>query len=218
MTTQPVSLGRGNQLGAWLAGALTCALLVALAYEFVDRPVALFVHAHGHGTSGFNWLTYIPEPFVPIACFGLLYVFLERAGGRPMSWFGDAVLRCSLSVLAATAIKDQLKYVFGRTWPETWIGDNPSFIADGVYGFNPFHGGAGWASFPSGHTAAIFSVASALWLLWPRLRLLWALGCALVMIGLIGADFHFVSDIIAGAYLGTACGVTAALLGRRELS
>jgi hypothetical protein len=40
---------------------------------------------------------------------------------------------------------------FGRTWPESWLGDNPSWIRDDVFGFFPFHGGRGWESFPSGH-------------------------------------------------------------------
>ena len=42
----------------------------------------------------------------------------------------------SVSVIVAEAIKSHLKVVFGRTWPETWINDNSSFIDNGVYGFN----------------------------------------------------------------------------------
>jgi membrane-associated phospholipid phosphatase len=46
-----------------------------------------------------------------------------------------------------------------------------------------------------------------LWLRVPRLRWLWTTLVSLVALGLFGADYHFVGDIIAGAYLGVACAV-----------
>ena len=64
----------------------------------------------------------------------------------------------------AETIKNGLKFVFGRTWPETWVNNNPSFIRDGVYGFNWFHGGAGYASFPSGHMSVTCALAAVLWI------------------------------------------------------
>jgi membrane-associated phospholipid phosphatase len=117
-------------------------------------------------------------------------------------------------VLIAYVLKEELKYLFGRTWPETWVNKNPSFFGDGTYGFFPLHGGPGYASFPSGHTTAVAAVAGALWSLWPRLR--W-LGIALVIAvaaGLLGADFHWLSDIIAGGILGGTTGIVAARIGR----
>jgi len=67
-------------------------------------------------------------------------------------------LTWSISVLTTWAMKNQLKVVFGRTWPETWTRNNPSLIRDGVFGFNPFTTGSGYESFPSGHTAAIWEI------------------------------------------------------------
>ena len=97
-----------------------------------------------------------------------------------------------------------LKLAFGRPWPETWVNNNPSWIGTHTYGFRPFHGGAGWASFPSGHTTAITAPCAAIWPQAGRWRpALVALPC-LVAAGLIGADFHFVGDCIAGALLGIA--------------
>ena len=32
-----------------------------------------------------------------------------------------ALMTCSISLIVAEAAKNQLKYDFGRTWPETWI-------------------------------------------------------------------------------------------------
>ena len=102
--------------------------------------------------------------------------------------------------------RNQLKYDFGRTWPETWINNNPSLISNGAYGFNFFHGGPGYSSFPSGHMTVICAVTSVLWIYYPKLRVLYALVVAAIALGLLGADYHFVSDIIAGVLLGTVTG------------
>jgi membrane-associated phospholipid phosphatase len=174
------------------------------------------VHDRFHGVAAFVWLTYIPEPLVPLAGFIVAGFMIAVALGRGPGHDGTIVVKCSVSLLVAMAVKDQLKYAFGRTWPETWTSNNPSFIANGVFGFTPFHGGAGWASFPSGHTTAICAVVSVLWVAWPRYRLLFPIPAVLVVVGLLGADFHWLSDTIAGAYLGTAAGVTTALAGTRR--
>jgi membrane-associated phospholipid phosphatase len=113
---------------------------------------------------------------------------------------------CSIGLIVAEAVKSQLKFVFGRTWPETWVRNNPSFIHDGVYGFNFFHGGTGYASFPSGHTAVTCGVISVLWILYPKFRPFYAAVVLAVAVGLIGADYHFLSDVLAGGFVGTSVG------------
>jgi membrane-associated phospholipid phosphatase len=118
----------------------------------------------------------------------------------------------AVNLVATTAVKDLLKWAFGRSWPETWGNRNPfhpSLISDGTYGFHPFHSGGVYQSFPSGHTAATFAVISMLWLSRPRWRWLYALVAAFVSLALVALDFHFVGDVIAGAMLGTATGVLA---------
>lgn len=102
-------------------------------------------------------------------------------------------------------------------WPETWVANNPSFIQDDAYGFNLFHGGQGFASFPSGHTAATCALISVLWILYPRLRPHYALAVLAVAIGLISANYHFLSDVIAGGFVGTSTGwMTIALWRARQ--
>jgi len=109
-------------------------------------------------------------------------------------------------VLVSAAIKDQLKYAFGHPWPETWVDDNPSWIKNGAYGFFPFHGRAGWSSFPSGHMTEVTAPVAVLWARLPRWRLVLVLPVLVVAVGLFGADYHFVGDMVAGVYLGAACG------------
>ena len=109
------------------------------------------------------------------------------------------------------------KEIFGRTWPESWLGDNPSWIRDGVFGFFPFHGGMGWGSFPSGHTTLITTVATILWIVWPELRWVWGVTVAIVVFGLLAGNYHFVSDIIGGLYLGAGVGISVVTLMVRPM-
>jgi hypothetical protein len=81
---------------------------------------------------------------------------------RSFSRVQSIALTCSISFISTSLINSQLKYAFGRTWPVTWIENNPSLIQNGAFGFNPFHGGLGFAAFPSGHAAAVCSVSRSL--------------------------------------------------------
>ncbi len=190
----------------WGSGLAATAAACAAAYLWLDRPIALTAHAYHVYQNSFALLTYIPEPLVPLACAAFALTGLWALAGRPLSSWGTVAVLCSISVLVTELSKSQLKYVFGRTWPETFVQNNPSFIRDGVFGFNFFKGGAAYASFPSGHTAAICALVSVLWIMAPKLRPLCILAVLVVVVGLIGADYHFLSDIIAGGFVGTSIG------------
>jgi membrane-associated phospholipid phosphatase len=195
-----------NRPTRWAIALALTTLAVAVSYQWLDRPIAYFAHAHFHNEPSFSRLTRIPEFFAPLAVLAFIVLGLRALMEKPLTRLEAVTLLCALSLVVASAIKDQLKLGFGRTWPETWVRDNPSLIRDGVYGFHPFHGGGGFASFPSGHTTAVVAVVSVLWICYPRFRMLYALFVAVVVIGLIGADFHFLSDCIAGAFLGASPG------------
>jgi membrane-associated phospholipid phosphatase len=182
--------------------------MVAISFEWLDRPIALMVHSRQlHPGSGIlDQLLRIPDPLIPIACIAFAGLGLRAMLGRSFSNRHAAAFLCSLSVLSADAVKNQFKFIFGRTWPETWAYNNPSFIRDGVYGFHFMHGGVGYDSFPSGHMAATCAVISVVWLWFPHLRWLCAVAGLAVGAGLVGADYHFLSDVIAGAFLGVSTG------------
>ena len=190
----------------WALGFLGTAILVVVSYLWLDRPIALFVHAQLQGIDLFGRLTHVPDVLLPIGLVVTAAVALRGLTGRPLSKFLTVLMLSGLSLAAAVIVKDELKLAFGRTWPETWVRNNPSFIRDAVYGFFPFHGGPGYASFPSGHTTTICTVMTVLWLCYPRYRVLYALAMAAVAIGLVGANFHFLGDVIAGAFLGISAG------------
>ncbi|HEX9137433.1 MAG TPA: phosphatase PAP2 family protein, partial [Nitrospirota bacterium] len=70
------------------------------------------------------------------------------------------------------------------------------------WGFHWFIGGGDLNAFPSGHMSVLTPLIISLWRFYPRYRTFFlalglALGGALIM-----TNSHFLSDVIAGAYLG----------------
>jgi membrane-associated phospholipid phosphatase len=180
---------------------------IALSVAFADRPIAFFMFQHMHESRApFVLLTRLVDVVEVLASLLLLWSLWTYARGRAFGANGRIALRAALAVFVAIGAKDMLKIAFGRTWPETFTCGNPSFIRDAAYGFAPFHGGHGWASFPSGHDMVIFAAAGCLWVLLPRLRTLYVLAAVLVSVGLLVADFHWLSDILAGALFGWSIG------------
>jgi membrane-associated phospholipid phosphatase len=181
-------------------------ILIAACYAFVDRPVATLVHRDGFRREVvLKWFTY-PPPIVQLWTPALLAVLGVRWSlGRLRRW-EMALLLASVSLVLADQFRETLALVFGRYWPETWIDDNPSFIGDGAYGFHPFHSGSAYESFPSGHTARTLAVVSTYWILYPRWRAVGVAGTLAVVVGLIGMNYHFVSDVLAGGLIGALVG------------
>jgi membrane-associated phospholipid phosphatase len=201
---------RGERLGTmkvlrpYLWAFLTCVVLVVLAQAFVDRPAARFSHDVIGGNYVLLNMQRIPEWLtacaVPILVIGALW----RLGRGDLPSWARALFLAALSLLLASAIKDVLKYAFGHTWPETWVNHNPSYIQNDVYGYFPFHGGPGFASFPSGHMTVSTAAMVVFWHAWPRLRAIWVLPPLITAIGLYGMDYHFIADMTAGTFLGSA--------------
>ena len=210
--------GRMNRLKLWLSCFAATIVVVIIAYAWIDRPVAFFVHDHLAQYKIFGKLPLISEALFPIATLIFLTVAAKVMLKQKVSEGHGSLFLCGLSLVVAETIKEQLKYVFGRTWPETWTNNNPSLIHDNVYGFNFFHSGQAYSSFPSGHTNAICAVMAVLWFAYPRYRALYAVPVAAVIIGLIGADFHFVSDIIAGGFIGASTGWILVIFWRTYFS
>jgi membrane-associated phospholipid phosphatase len=205
--SQPVSVDRSqNSSQRRLAVLATALILVALSIVFVDRPASSWSHAHLRGTLFFDALTHIVDPLPWGALVGLVAGGVAACGGWRPGEKGMTLIAACLAIVVSSQIKEWLKLAFGRTWPETWVANNPSWIGSGAYGFHPFHGHEGWFSFPSGHMTEICSLAAVLWHRVPALRWVWATLALLVAVGLFGSDYHFVGDILAGTFLGIACG------------
>lgn len=197
-----------NSARVWLAALVSVALAAGVSWEWLDRPIAVWLHEHqlaAHGRGLLNPLTQIPDPLIPAG--GVLFVVLGIRAllGRPFRKGYAVAIVCCFSVIVGETMKNGLKWFFGRPWPESWRG-NPSFIRDHAYAFHWFHGGNGYESFPSGHMTATAAVLSVLWLCYPRLRALYVVVTCGIGAGLVLSNFHFFSDVIAGAFLGASVG------------
>ena len=89
-----------------------------------------------------------------------------------------------------------------------------SFVQDNVYGFHFFQSGNSFESFPSGHAAAAAAVLSVVWILFPELRVICAIGAIAVDLGLVALNLHFLSDVVAGSFVGISTGLFTVALWR----
>jgi len=123
--------------------------------------------------------------------FYLRYKTKQRAWADRVRFFFAAVAASGLAVIP-------LKLIFGKARPSKLF-DND------LYGFQWFVEPNAYAmhGFPSGHTTTAFAVATALALIFPRLALLFYGTALLVGLSRIGVLYHYPSDVVAGAMLGT---------------
>ncbi|TPV97192.1 MAG: phosphatase PAP2 family protein [Myxococcales bacterium FL481] len=134
---------------------------------------------------------------------GYLYALMgcvAVAGAGPL---GVAFTR---TAVLAFLVEVPLYFVLKRTFRRR----RPYLI---VPGYPRIHEPSDEFSFPSGHTAAAFLVAYLVYVFFPSLALpmyLWAVAIGLSRVVL---RVHFVSDIFAGALLGTGLAMGAVWLG-----
>jgi membrane-associated phospholipid phosphatase len=199
----------------WLVSLFLTAAVVWLSIRWLDRPIALWVR----DTFGAKHVPVAAtdSPVLSIsllpACVFAFCGFVSLMKTR-FSRVGTTITLCTFSALAAIAIKDQLKILFGRTWPDSWAPGILSFLHDGVYGFHYFHSGKSFESFPSGHAAVAASILSVPFIMFPRARLLCAICLIAVDIALVALNLHFFSDVIAGSFTGFSAGLFAITLWR----
>lgn len=174
-----------------------------IAYFWLDKPVAFWVFDNRlNRIVLLKQVTFIPVIVVAACVIAYLWLLVRFCQER----FGKSeknILLLVNTVALTYFLKSVLKIVFGRYWPMTWINHNPSLIRDGVYGFNWFHTGSIYGAFPSGHAAIMAAGMVALSLNYPKWRWLFFLLWLTVAIGLVGMNYHFVSDVIGGGVLGS---------------
>ncbi|WP_345986580.1 phosphatase PAP2 family protein [Sulfurimonas sp. HSL-1656] len=126
----------------------------------------------------------------------LLWFYLRyKTGNR---YWADRVRFFFAAVAASGLAVIPLKLFFGKARPWMLYDENRYgfewFAAPSAYGL---HG------FPSGHTTTAFAVATALALIAPRFAPAFFVGALIVGLSRIGVLFHYPSDVVAGAMLGT---------------
>jgi membrane-associated phospholipid phosphatase len=199
----------------WLASLCFTVAVVWFSILWLDRPIALWVKSVFGQWRVPRELT--DSPFSSTALLpAIVFVLCGLAAvmGRRFSKVETTVWLCAISALAGVVVKDQLKFVFGRTWPDSWGPGVLSFIHDGIYGFNYFHSGKSFESFPSGHATVAAAILSVPCILFLRLRFLCAICVIGIDIALVTLSLHFLSDVIAGTFTGFSTGLFTVALWR----
>lgn len=207
-----------QKVRAWTKLQIWCALFVltiaavVLCVCYLDRPICLLANSI---FGQFIWIgdfKRTPNFFDPLALFLFALFLWRRLVRRPTGKLDVACILGDGSLLLTHYISDKLKYVFARTYPKY---GSPSFIHDGAYSFNFFRPGHDYLSFPSGHAAAVGAILSILWIFYPRFRVLYALTAIGFSVVLVATNYHFLSDVIGGGFLGASSGVLTVFAWQR---
>ena len=195
---------------------------IVVSYYWIDRPLCDFVFYHSwpqdlsclnsdtifHGglmQRLFNLKDFIagwPPLMTSLAPFIFFAAFLFKPGK-----LRSTLLLMSLSIMLVFLFKNDLKWVFSRYWPLTWVNNNISWVTNHAYGFQWFQGAFFQASddtgsFPSGHSAIAFATFLPIGLIY-RSTLCYCISLAVLeCIAMIVFDFHFLSDVFAGVLVG----------------
>ena len=188
-------------ISIWPLSLVACAAVVAFLFVRIDVPTALRFWNAGRLLSplseGFGVTVILSAESAVI-----LFTVLARLVRGHISVFAETLAIACLASMCAYVINDHvLKVFFGVPTP-----------TDVIHGAR--HSFKLWmvsenSSFPSGHMALARAFAGVFMRLyrasiWPLSALL-LLAALLLLVG----DWHFLSDIIAGAFLGTSAGALA---------
>jgi lipid A 4'-phosphatase len=191
----------------FLASSGTAAAIAA-AMAWIDRPAAIFFKARDDDLLAlFRFITDFGLAEWYLVPSALLFAGLRLAArsGRFPSYaerlraYADVPLFLFVSVAASGLTADLIKIAFGRMRPKLLFADGGGAAA---YGFSWWATRADHWSFPSGHATTIAAVMTALYFLWPRHVLAYAMIAVLVASSRIVVTQHYVSDVIMGGFVG----------------
>jgi membrane-associated phospholipid phosphatase len=183
-----------------LSKPLLFLFLLTISYSVLDKRIALFVQELlKSGTALSLFSMDIPDLLFLMVCVITVvswtaFFYLNREGGSAK--LARFFLLLGISVPVVFALKSVLKFLIGRITVRYWLlyPDAPEF--------QWLSGVENYSGFPSGHMAVFTVMVLALRRYFPRYRgvyyaVLSSLGLALILTG-----YHFLSDIIAGVYIG----------------
>lgn len=196
-------------------------ILILISYFLIDKPLCSFIFTH-HLSSHLYFFSFIKnliewpgvfELIAPLLLFIFLLIFLLPNSKNNLKKYQSMLILVTLSVSLTFLIKNDLKWIFSRDWPTTWTHDNLSWIKNQAYGFQWFQGP--WfqgtdstGSFPSGHSSIAFASLISVGLVYKKLLKVCVLFASLEALSMVLFNYHFLSDVIAGACLG----ITIAML------
>lgn len=190
-------------------GGLLVILFAAMLFLMLNGKEAAFISLNSYHPFYLNVFfinyTFMGDGIFAVCLIALMFFYFKRKQA------GFALLYAFLiSGLAAQLLKN----LFNSPRPKLYFepGTYLNFI-DGVTL-------SGSSSFPSGHTATAFAIATVLVLMMKNKngQLLILMAAALVGYSRIYLAQHFLLDVIAGALLGTVSGILAFYLAQNRIS
>lgn len=195
-----MSFSGGSLKDRWIGSALLAGALTLVCIAWVDLPVALFVKNHLYANAQWSrWTSDLPDLLLVVVllttcCACTTYLVRSKKG------IFDPLTGCTRLLTWAAPVsfivKHFLKFVFGRYNTRRWV-----YHPD-LYGFYWFERRAGCDGFPSGHMVVVVTLLAALWRFYPRSRPLCLVTGTVLALVLVATNYHFVSDVVIGAYLG----------------
>jgi membrane-associated phospholipid phosphatase len=192
-------------------------LMVLICYFFIDQPLSIWVYQFGlHQSKGvlssdFDFIItqLVYSAILPIFLF-YFYCHMQKKDSKFIRCMG--LLSGTVSV--AFFIKTSLQFLFGRYAPRYFNSHVLMFVSDpSRYGFHWLHGGG----FPSGHMCVFSAALTSISLYYPCYRWINIGLLSILGICLIAANYHFLSDVIAGAYLGLSIALAMHYLQQFDL-
>lgn len=195
---------------------LPTTIVITLAIFFLDRPVGRFIQQKLYHNRIWGSLTgNLPDTLlvmvglITVACYLAYRIRVRRHNQDAATMLLHYV---AYALPASFMAKTVLKLLFGRIETRYWL-HNPQ-----QYGFHWLHGGENFSGFPSGHMAVFATLFAAIWRIYPRQKRGLSLLLLVLALLLMATNYHFLSDVIAGTYLGLAAEATLfAVIGRKWL-
>ena len=190
-----------KRLRLWLFAMLASAVVAAFSFKHVDLPVAVAVYplskhiaGSGAGLGSAVLLTFEAAIFLTVAA-----IRVTRGKVSPLS--KAVAVACVASICAYAINASVLKVFFGVP--------NPAALFGGARHVATFLGGSPDSSFPSGHMVLAGAFGGVLMRLYPKTILalsgLLLAGAVVLVVG----GWHFVSDVVAGTFVGVSAGILA---------
>ncbi len=181
-----------------ILGFVTITLITFLCIKYLDAEIAIKVMHFLRSFHSMNKVTgNIPDllpHFVAVSTVFMWAIYFYRLHKKKLD-VETQFLKLGGAVLPiAYLVKTLSKFVFGRTSPRSWLIQNQTL---------KFHWFKIWSSsFPSGHMLVFAALGTAILIYYPKYRNVVLIFLILLGVALVGTDYHFFSDVIAGSCLG----------------
>jgi len=178
-----------------LIAAVSILLIILVSYLYIDRNVAWWCNQHisAIDKETFKKITHYGESTLYLVGFALGFLIFRYIWKKPH--LENISLFIFGSVASAGIVSDIIKVIAGRHRPS-------ELFEQGQYGFDFFHIERAMTSFPSGHTATAFALATAIAYLWPKSGIPMFFFAILIGISRLAIGAHYPSDVVGGAVVG----------------